>query len=74
MAVIHFIEIDKKQVVLTQILKKIPAVDADVKIKGRKGKIMSVEEKEENIFHVQVFFEPIVKKQISLKDDKKRRR
>lgn len=74
MVVIHFLNKENKHVILTQLLRKIPVVDAELKIKGRKGKVLSVEEKGENIFHVQVFFEPIIKKQVNLKDDKKRRR
>lgn len=74
MVVIHFLNKENKHVILTQLLRKIPVVDAELKIKGRKGKVLSVEEKGENIFHVRVFFEPIIKKQVNLKDDKKRRR
>mgnify|MGYP003436620239 CR=1 FL=1 len=74
MVVIHFLNKENKHVILTQLLRKIPVVDAELKIKGRKGKVLSVEEKGENIFHVRVFVEPIVKKQVNLKGDKKRRR
>ena len=60
--------------ILTQLRHQVPAFDENIKIKGRKGKVLSVKEIDENVIHVQVFFEPVIKKQLVLKDDKKRRR
>jgi len=72
MVVIHFIH--NKNVVLTQLLQQVPSVDENIKIKGRKGKVVSVKEIEENRFQVQVILEEIVKKQLTLLDNKKKRR
>ena len=72
MVVVHFIE--NRTVILTQLRNQVPPVNEDIKIKGRKGKVLSVKEIDENVIHVQVFFEPVIKKQLVLKDDKKRRR
>ena len=72
MVVIHFIH--NKNVVLTQPLQQVPSVDENIKIKGRKGKVVSVKEIEENRFQVQVILEEIVKKQLTLLDNKKKRR
>lgn len=60
MYVVHFME--KNIIVLTQVLRDIPAVEDELKIKGRKGKVISVQETEENGIHVQVEFEQIVDK------------
>lgn len=60
MYAVHFME--KNIIVLTQVLRDIPAVEDELKIKGRKGKVISVQETEENGIHVQVEFEKIVDK------------
>mgnify|MGYP003500627829 FL=1 len=72
MVVVNFIE--NRTVVLTQLRNQAPLVDEEIKIKGRKGKVLSLKEMEENIIRVHVYFEPIIKKQLVFKDDKKRRR
>ena len=59
---------------LTQLLQQVPSADENIKIKGRKGKVVSVKEIEENRFQVQVILEEIVKKQLTLLDNKKKRR
>lgn len=60
MFAVHFME--KNIIVLTQVLRDIPVVEDNLKIKGRKGKVISVQETEENGIHVQVEFEQIVDK------------
>ena len=73
MYVVHFME--KNIIVLTQVLRDIPAVDDDLKIKGRKGKVISVQETEENGVHVQVEFEKIAdKNKVAIKDLGKKKR
>ena len=72
MVVIHFFE--NRSVILSQLLKHIPAVDENIKIKGRKGKVLSVKQIEENKFHVHVIFEQVIKNQAIAKDDKKKKR
>ena len=72
MIAIHFYE--NKTVVLTQALNRVPAVDEDIKIKGRKGKVTSVIKIDENKYHVQVLFEKIVKKPLTTREIEKRKR
>ena len=72
MNAIHFYE--NKTVVLTQALNRIPIVDEDIKIKGRKGKVASVIMIDENKYHVQVVFEKIVKKPLKTREMDKRKR
>ena len=74
MFAVHFME--KNITVLTQVLREIPAVDDDLKIKGRKGRVISVQEIAENGIHVQVEFEKVVdKNKAAIKDlgNKKRK-
>ncbi|KQL53959.1 preprotein translocase subunit SecA [Heyndrickxia shackletonii] len=72
MAIVHFF--DNKTVVLSQLLKNIPVVDDNIKIKGRKGKVLSVRELDDNQIHVQVLFEQVIKSQTLAKDNKKKKR
>jgi len=72
MVVIQFFE--NKSLVLSQLLKNIPSVDDDIKIKGRKGKIISVTEIHEGLYHIQILFEKVVKKQPALIDNKRKRK
>lgn len=73
MFAVHFME--KNIIVLTQVLRDIPTVDDELKIKGRKGKVISVQETDENGIHVQVEFEKVVEKsKASIKDLGKKKR
>jgi len=74
MYVVHFYE--KNTIVLTQALNAIPAVEQDLRIKGRKGKVVSIENPQENTIHVFVEFEKIVDKSSTASKDlgKKKRR
>lgn len=72
MITVHFLE--NRTVVLTQLLQKPPIVNSDIKIKGRKGKIITVHEVEENVFQVYVEFEKLIKKQAAALDPKKKQR
>lgn len=74
MFAIHFFENNVR--VLNQALKRIPSVEEELKIKGRKGKVISVINIEDNIYHVQVEFEKVVDKKLAaLKElEKKKRR
>ena len=69
---VHYLE--NNTPVLSQCLERIPEVDEDLKIKGRKGKVVNVVQIEESIYHVYVVLEKVNKKQALLKDDKKKRR
>lgn len=73
MFAVHFME--KNMVILTQVLRDIPSIDDDLKIKGRKGKVINVQETEENGIQVQVVFEKVVdKSKTSVKDLGKKKR
>lgn len=72
MLIVHFFE--NNSVVLSQFLNHLPSVDENIKIKGRKGKVVSVQEIEENKFHVQVLFEQVIKNKLMVKDTKKKKR
>ena len=68
---IHFFENNIS--VLSQCLKRVPEVNEDIKIKGRKGKVVNVNQIEDNKYHVHVALEKINKVSL-LKDDKKKKR
>jgi hypothetical protein len=72
MFVIYYFE--NNSLVLSQLVKHIPSVDEDIKIKGRKGKVLSVKNIEENKFQVHVIFEQVNKKQLVSTDTKKKKR
>ncbi|MGN7387986.1 hypothetical protein [Sporosarcina sp. SAFN-015] len=73
MYAIHFYE--NNNYVLNQVLRNIPAVDENVTLKGRKGKVMRIEEIKENVYYVFVEFEKVVdKSKTAALDVKKKRR
>ncbi len=71
MIYVHFLENNTK--VLTQILQTVPSIDEGIRIKGRKGKVIRVEEIAENIINVHVLYDPIIKRNIAADPKKKRR-
>jgi hypothetical protein len=72
MVVIHYFE--DKTLLLSQLVKQIPSIDENIKIKGRKGKVLSVKNAEGNHVHVHVMFEKVVKQQALSKETKKKKR
>ncbi len=72
MVTIHFFENSTN--VLTQLRQEIPNVDQEIKIKGRKGKILTVTQVKKDVYQANVEFEKIVKKAALAVDPKKRRR
>ncbi|WP_432361220.1 hypothetical protein [Sporosarcina sp. UB5] len=74
MYAIHFYE--NNNYVLNQLLRNIPAVDDNVILKGRRGKVLRIEEIKENVYYVFVEFEKIVdrKKLAAAELAKKKRR
>lgn len=54
MYVVHFIS-ENRNNVLTQLLSNVPSNGEQIKIKGRKGKIIDIKPLENN--HIQVFIE-----------------
>ncbi|WP_010281921.1 hypothetical protein [Bacillus timonensis] len=71
MYVVHYFE--NKNLLLTQLVQNIPAVEEVIKIKGRKGKVTKITDIDEKNVHVQVELDQIVKKK-AVDDSKKRRR
>ena len=69
---IHFYE--NNIAVLSQALNRVPEVDENIKIKGRKGKVVDVIQVEDNKYRVNVALEKLVKNTHLLKDDKKKKR
>lgn len=71
MFAIHFYE--NNIAVLSQWLNEVPAGDGNIKIKGRKGKIVDVVKMEDNKYRVNVALEKINKTPLVLEDKKKKR-
>ncbi|TYS68284.1 hypothetical protein FZC76_11135 [Sutcliffiella horikoshii] len=57
---VYFME--NKNVVLSQYRKELPNVDEELKIKGRKGKVLSVNHVDDRHIKVHVALEKVVKK------------
>lgn len=68
---IHYYE--NNTLVLSQFLKSIPSVDENIKIKGRKGKVVIVKMVDEHKYQVHVVFDPIIKSPVKEIDKKKRK-
>ncbi|MDM5233188.1 hypothetical protein [Lysinibacillus pakistanensis] len=71
MFVTHFYE--GKTSVLSQLLVNLPAVEENIKIKGRKAKIIEVNQINNNNYQVRIVFEIIPKKQPIKELGKKKR-
>jgi hypothetical protein len=72
MVVIQYYE--NNTLVLSQLVQNIPTVDESIKIKGRKGKVLNVNQIKDNLIHVHVSFEKVLKNQPAIKDNKKKKR
>lgn len=72
MFVVHFYE--QKNEMLNQLLKRVPVVGEDLRIKGRKGKVASVTEIDEKTYHVQVILEAKAKPGAAVDPGKKKKR
>ena len=72
MFAVHFLE--NKNLLLSQLLKRVPSVGEDLKIKGRKAKVSSVNRVDEKIFHVQVILESINKSKLVVVDNSKKKK
>ncbi|WP_264190770.1 hypothetical protein [Mesobacillus jeotgali] len=59
---------------LNQLLKRVPVVGEDLRIKGRKGKVASVTEIDEKTYHVQVTLEAKAKPGAAADPGKKKKR
>lgn len=65
---------DNRNVLLTQLLKNLPAEGENVKIKGRKGKITAVSPIDEKVVHVHVSLEAVNKNKLPLLDNSKKKK
>ncbi|MDQ0199206.1 hypothetical protein [Neobacillus ginsengisoli] len=73
MFVVHFFE--NKNLLLSQLLNRVPTVGEFLTIKGRKGKVSSVKSIDEKNIHLQVIIENVNKnKQIVVDNSKKKKR
>lgn len=72
MFTVHFFE--NKNLLLSQWLSNVPAEGESLKIKGRKGKVVSVNTIDEKTVHIQVTLEKITKTNLIIDNSKKKRR
>ncbi|HWO78323.1 MAG TPA: hypothetical protein VNM69_20860 [Bacillus sp. (in: firmicutes)] len=71
---VYFFE--NKDLVLNQLLKHVPSAGDEIKIKGRKGKVLSVATVDDNKIYVQVNLEKVTKSKAAALTplDKKKKR
>ena len=73
MFVVYFF--DNKNLLLSQLLTRVPSIGEDLTIKGRKGKVSSVNSIDEKKVHVQVTLEAVNKnKQLIVDNSKKKKK
>jgi len=72
MFAVHFIE--NNNVLLTQLLNRVPAEGEEVKIKGRKAKVASIKNIDELNIHVQVTVEVVNKSSKFVVDQTKKKK
>ncbi|MCZ8496164.1 hypothetical protein [Priestia megaterium] len=72
MVAVHFFE--NRKLLLSQLRENIPSTGDDLKIKGRKGTVVLVNNIDEKNVHVEVALEKVVKKNLALDNAKKKRR
>jgi hypothetical protein len=72
MFAVHFIE--KNNVLLTQLLNRVPAEGEELKIKGHKAKVASIKNIDELNIHVLVTLEVVNKKNLVVDNSKKKKR
>ncbi len=59
---------------LSQLVNHVPSADEDLKIKGRKAKVIRINEINENLIHVHIVIEKIVKNPLLSKELQKKKR
>ena len=72
MFVVHFFE--NRTELLNQLRQQVPAVGEDLKVKGRKGKVISVLAVDEQTYHVQLSLESKAKQAPAADLAKKKKR
>ena len=65
--------LDNKEIVLSQLLTKVPTVNEELKIKGRKGKIVNVVKVDHSKFHIHMIFEKKKKPTVLIDVENKRK-
>ncbi|MGO4890365.1 hypothetical protein ACJ2A9_21670 [Anaerobacillus sp. MEB173] len=71
MITVHYYE--NKNLLLSQLLENVPSVGDNVKIKKRKGKVVSITKLDEMTLQVQVTLE-VIKKNVTVDPSKKKKR
>ncbi|MFJ7981581.1 hypothetical protein ACIQ1D_14990 [Lysinibacillus xylanilyticus] len=71
MFITHFYE--NKTSVLSQLLVNLPTVEENIKIKGRKAKVVQIVQIDDNNYQVSIIFEKVPKKQPLKEIGKKKR-
>jgi predicted phosphatase len=71
MFAVYFFE--NKNLLLSQLLKRVPSEGEDLTIKGRKGKVSSVNIIDEKNIHVQVILENITKNKLLVDNSLKKK-
>lgn len=59
---------------LSQLVHQVPSVDENIKVKGKKAKVIRVDEVNKNLTHVHIVVEKIVKKTLLSKESQKKKR
>lgn len=72
MVAVHFFE--NRKLLLSQLRENIPSTGDNLKIKGRKGTVVLVNDIDAKNVHVEVALEKVVKKNLALDNAKKKRR
>lgn len=72
MFVVSFFE--NRQLILSQLTRSVPAVGENVTIKGRKGKVLSINSMDSNKIHVHITLEKINNKKLVIDNSKKKKR
>lgn len=70
MVAVHFFE--NRKLLLSQSWENIPSTGDDLKIKGRKGTVVLVNDIDEKNVHVEVALEKVVKKNLALDNTKRK--
>lgn len=69
---VHFFE--SRNPLLCQFLKQVPAIGDEIVIKGRKGKVSSIDQPDEKTVHLQLTFESVQKNKIATLDPSKKKK
>ncbi|MFY4777088.1 hypothetical protein [Metabacillus sp. RGM 3146] len=72
MFTVHFF--DDRNIVLSQLFKRVPSIGEEIKIKGRKGKVSDVTNIDEKNVHAKVIFESVSKNKATVDNSKKKKR